>query len=119
MFSKKTSNCHLIKDDLKLSLLFFVIIFCFLPLESWALSWPASSPNTAMGQVICDVVKWFWGNMGKGIACIAVSILGIGAMLGKTSWGLAMTVGVGIALIFGAPRILNDIIGSPSGGYCP
>lgn len=79
--------------------------------------------NSTIGNVLCGVAQWFWGNTGKGIACVAISILGIGAMLGKTSWGLAMVVGTGIALVFGGPRILDNLYGVPPGygpgvGWC-
>jgi type IV secretory pathway VirB2 component (pilin) len=64
--------------------------------------------QTPMGYVLCDIVNWIiYGNLGRGLATLAVIVVGCGAVLGKVSWGLAMTVAVGISVIFGAENILN------------
>lgn len=63
--------------------------------------------NTAMGDVLCNIVYMVYGNMGRGLATLAVIIIGVGATLGKTSWGLAMTVAVGIAVIFNAESVVG------------
>lgn len=73
--------------------------------------------DTPMGNVLCTVVSWFTGNTGKGLATIAVTIIGIGALLGKVSWGMAIIVGVGIAIVFGAAGIV-DALGSTYAGNC-
>ena len=65
--------------------------------------------DTPIGNILCTVVGWFTGNTGKGLATIAVLIIGIGALLGKVSWGMAIIVGVGIAVAFGAASIVNAI----------
>lgn len=65
--------------------------------------------DTPMGSVLCTVVKWFTGNTGKGLASIAVCVIGIGAMLGKVSWGMAMIVGIGISIVFGSGEIVNAL----------
>jgi type IV secretion system protein VirB2 len=65
--------------------------------------------NTPMGNVLCTVVGWFVGNTGKGLATIAITIIGIGALLGKVSWGMAMIVGIGVAIVFGAAGIVNSM----------
>jgi type IV secretion system protein VirB2 len=66
-----------------------------------------ASSNTPMGNVLCTVVNWFTGNTGKGLATIAITIIGIGALLGKVSWGMAIIVGIGVAIVFGAAGIVN------------
>lgn len=48
------------------------------------------------------------------MATLAVAALGIGAMLGKVSWGMAIMVAVGVAVLFGA----NDINFSLTGYKC-
>jgi type IV secretion system protein VirB2 len=63
--------------------------------------------NTPMGDVLCTVTGWFTGNTGKGLATIAITVIGIGALLGKVSWGMAMIVGIGVAIVFGAAGIVN------------
>ena len=79
--------------------------------------------NTPMGNVMCTVKNWFTGNTGKGLATIAITIIGIGALLGKVSWGMAMIVGIGVAIVFGAAGIVDSmnagVGGTPVGaGTC-
>lgn len=45
------------------------------------------------------------GQIGRGIATLAIAALGIGASLGKISWGLAVTVAVGIAVMLNADTV--------------
>ena len=63
--------------------------------------------DTPMGNVLCTVSEWFTGNTGKGLATIAITIIGIGALLGKVSWGMAIIVGIGVAIVFGATTIVS------------
>lgn len=74
-----------------------------------------ASNLTPMGNVLCNVVGWFTGNVGKGLATIAISIVGIGALLGKVSWGMAMIVGIGVAIVFGAAEIVSNMGGGVTG----
>lgn len=67
----------------------------------------ATGINTPMGSVLCEVTNWFTGNTGKGLATIAITVIGIGALLGKVSWGMAIIVGTGVAIIFGAASIVS------------
>jgi type IV secretion system protein VirB2 len=69
----------------------------------------AANNDTPFGNIFCTVVGWFTGNTGKGLATIAITIIGIGALLGKVSWGMALIVGVGIAIVFGAAGIIDAI----------
>ena len=69
----------------------------------------ATNSNTPMGNVLCTVVNWFTGNTGKGLATIAITVIGIGALLGKVSWGMAIIVGIGVAIVFGAAGIVNTM----------
>lgn len=62
-----------------------------------------------IGKVLCDVVAWFSGPVGKGIATLAIIIIGVGALMGKVSWGMAIIVGIGVAVIFGAPAIVGEL----------
>lgn len=64
----------------------------------------ASSPvyaqiNTPMGAVLCQMVEMTGGNFFRGLSTLAVVVVGIGATLGKVSWGLAITVAVGISVV--------------------
>lgn len=75
----------------------------------------AASGDT-IADVLCEVVGWFTGKVGKGIATLAIIVIGVGALMGKVSWGMAIIVGVGVAVIFGAGEIVNDLGGSGSCG---
>lgn len=68
-----------------------------------------------MEEVLCTILFIIIGDAGRGIATLAVMSLGIGAMMGKVSWGQAITIAVGIAIIFGAPVLLPMILFDPSG----
>ena len=75
----------------------------------------AAGQNTPMGNVLCTVVGWFTGNTGKGLATIAITVIGIGALLGKVSWGMAIIVGIGVAIVFGAAGIVDAMNAGPGG----
>lgn len=64
-----------------------------------------------IGLVMCNAMAFFFGNAGKGLATIAIAVLGVGALFGKVSWGLATIIGAGIGIIFGAPSIFYAIAG--------
>ena len=76
---------------------------------------PASSTGSygggAIGDLLCQVVYWFLGSLGQGIATLSVIVLGIGALMGKVSQGTALTTMVGISVIFGAPNIVQELTG--------
>jgi len=70
--------------------------------------------NTAVGDMFCTVALWFTGNAGKGLATIMVTVVGIGALLGKIAWSVAILVGVNVAVVFGAEAVVDAIMaGSP------
>jgi type IV secretory pathway VirB2 component (pilin) len=64
-----------------------------------------------IGNLLCNVAFWFTGTVGQGIATLSVIVLGIGALFGKVSQGMAITTMVGIAVIFGAPQIVTELTG--------
>lgn len=72
--------------------------------------------DTVIGNTLCKVVGWFTGNTGKGIATIAIIVIGVGALMGKVSWGMAIIVGIGVAIIFGASSLVKSI--SDGGDGC-
>ena len=57
------------------------------------------------GRCIC-------GKLGQGIATLAIIVIGVGALMGKVSWGMAIIVGIGVGVIFGAPTIVNALGGA-------
>lgn len=70
--------------------------------------------DSPMGFVLCVIIDMVYGNLGRGLAILAVIIVGVGATLGKVSWGLAITVATGIATIFGAPNIVLMLTARPA-----
>jgi type IV secretory pathway VirB2 component (pilin) len=56
----------------------------------------------AMASVICMLLDIVQGSLGSAVATMGVLAASIGAALGKVSWGLAITVALGISLIFQA-----------------
>lgn len=83
----------------------------------WLVS-PAFASGGALSTVLCSVVTLVSGNLGRGLATLAVIIVGVGATLGKVTWGMAITVAVGIAIIFNAGAIVTALQVN-SGGACP
>lgn len=74
----------------------------------------SAASGSTIADVLCTVVAWFTGNVGKGIATLAIIIIGVGALMGKVSWGMAIIVGIGVAVIFGASQIVDDLGGQGS-----
>lgn len=75
-----------------------------------------TAQNSAVGGMICYIADNFLGNAGRGIATIGISVLGVGAILGRITWIQAMIVGVGVAVLFGAPAIAVSL---GAWGVCP
>lgn len=71
---------------------------------------PAMAQQSPMGNVVCCIIGIIYGNLGRGLAVLSVIVVGIGATLGKVSWGLAITVTVGIATVFGAVPLVAFLI---------
>jgi len=90
-----------------------VAIFAMLPLEALAADRGA---GTALDNVLCNIVSFFTGAVGKGIATIALIIIGIGALMGKISWGMALIVAMGIAMVFGATTLVDALGAKDAGG---
>lgn len=106
-----TMNWETVKMQL-VTTLFFCAFMIIIMQSALADTNTGTSP---MGNVLCNIVAIVYGNLGRGIATLAVVVIGVGATLGKTSWGLAMIVGVGIAVIFNAHNIVHMLGGNPTG----
>jgi type IV secretory pathway VirB2 component (pilin) len=75
------------------------------------------STTSPIENVYCSLIKWFNGPMGKGVGTVGIIIVGIGALYGKVSWGIAIVAGVGAALIFGGTTIVSAL-GGPGDMAC-
>lgn len=75
----------------------------------------ATAGDSPMGSVLCKLVGWLTGPTGKALATLAIIIIGVGALMGKVSWGMAIIVAIGIAIVFGAPTLLTMLGGGTLG----
>jgi len=73
----------------------------------YALFPPSQAYAGAMQNAICTIVQWIWGDLGTGLAVLGICAVSGAAMLGKASWGMAMTVAAGVAIMFGADSLAN------------
>jgi len=90
-----------------------VAVFAMLPLEAMAVD---KGKETSLDNMLCNVVSFFTGAVGKGIATLALIIVGIGALMGKVSWGMAIIVALGVAVIFGATTLVDALGGGTGDG---
>jgi type IV secretory pathway VirB2 component (pilin) len=77
-----------------------------LPVEAYA-------ALDAVTTILCLIIGLIQANVGKAIATLAVIIIGITAMIGRTSWMQAMVVATGIAVVFGAAGLIATLVGVP------
>lgn len=71
----------------------------------------ATGSGGDMQQVLCNVLKFVTGGVGKTLASFIIIGVGLGFFTGKVSWGLLIGVTLGIAAMFGAPAIIAAITG--------
>lgn len=76
-----------------------------------AASAATSGSGNAIQAVFCNLVIMLNGTTGKAVATLAVIAVGVGALLGKISWGMALIVALGVALVFGAASIVSALGG--------
>ncbi|WP_273795054.1 TrbC/VirB2 family protein [Brucella intermedia] len=72
-----------------------------------------ATPIQGVLQWVIDLLE---GSIARSIAVIAVCFLGFLAMTGRLSWQLAGSIIIGIALVFGAERLVDTIKAATGGG---
>lgn len=77
----------------------------------------ALASSNAISIALCNAVILITGPAGKAIATVAIIVIGLGALMGKVSWGMALIVALGIALVFGAATIVNQL-GASNASSC-
>lgn len=85
-----------------------VAVFAMLPVEAIATTVVADGSDSAFDRLFCNILSVFTGPVGKGIATIAIVIVGVGALMGKVTWTVAIIVAMGVAIIFGASSIVTS-----------
>ena len=73
-----------------------------------------AAAGTVLADTLCDAVEFITEGAGAAIATLAIIVIGIGALMGKVSWGMAIIVALGIAIIFGAGQ-LAEALGADGG----
>ena len=90
----------------RLGVVLFICVACLLMSDSYA---GRAGVNSAVGNYICIIADNFSGNAGRGIATIGISVIGTLALLGRITWTQALVVGVGCAVLFGAPALITTL----------
>ncbi len=90
-----------------------VVAYAALLMPTDALAQTFGNGPSALSTTLCNVVGWFTGPIGAGIATLAIIVIGVGALMGKVSWGMAIIVGLGVGVIFGAPSIVSALSNNP------
>ena len=67
--------------------------------------------TTTMTGILCSIMKFITGGVGKTFASFAVIFIGVGFLAGKTTWTAMITFALGIAAIFGAPTVIKAFTG--------
>ena len=83
-----------------------VAIFAMIPLEALATD---KGKDSSIAFALCNIISFLTGSIGKSLATIALIIIGVGALMGKISWGVALIVALGIALVFGAGTVVDSL----------
>lgn len=91
------------------------VLFCFLTTDVFAIV--TNDIGESVTQSLCFVTNELNGDVGKTIAILIVMTVAISLFLGKISWGVAMTIAVGMGLLFGSSGIVILMAGG-SGGPC-
>lgn len=84
-----------------LALTFMSISMCMLLIE------PAAAADLA--SALQNIVSMLQGSVARSTAIIAMIAGGIGMMMGFVGWRVLATLVVGIAIVFGAPTLINTI----------
>jgi len=71
----------------------------------------------AMQTVLCNVLRFVTGTVGKTIASFIIIGVGVGFFTGKVSWAVLIGVTLGISAMFGAPAIIQAVTGD-DGNWC-
>jgi type IV secretion system protein VirB2 len=96
------------KENLSAFAWAIVAMYAMMLVPADALAAAGGAPD-ALSDVLCNVVEWFTGPIGAGIATLAIIVIGVGALMGKVSWGMAIIVGLGVGVIFGAKEIVDAL----------
>lgn len=104
-------------------LMIFILFFSFLGFNNFTVSQAnagASETDEGLAEsvgdrgmyaMLCGIMRFVTGNVGKTFASFAIIAVGIGFLTGKTTWVAMITFALGIAAIFGAPVVIKALTG--------
>jgi len=73
---------------------------------------PAFAAWDSITTVLCNIVNdEIMGNIGRGLATLGILAIAASAILGKASWAMAVTVVVGIGILYGANSLAMTLVG--------
>jgi type IV secretory pathway VirB2 component (pilin) len=102
MNNSKTVNAAVcFKENQQLVLLSLLAVVVHLISSNPAYAEWSFSP-TGIATVLCNAAYIVVFDIGRGLASLAIIAIGVSALLGKASWGQAMSIGVGIGVVFGS-----------------
>lgn len=96
--------------------LYFLLITAFISIPTGAEAASAAGTDP-LSRTLCLVVGWFTGKMGQAIATLGILVLGIGAMMGKVSWQMALTVAFGVSVMFSGARVV-ELLTDRNASFC-
>ncbi len=71
-----------------------------------------TNPTDTLGESLCRIALSLSGNIARGIATVAIFTIGVSLFMGKMNWGMALAIAAGIAIVFGAPKIVAWLSGN-------
>lgn len=101
------------RDTLYRLALYFLLVTVFISIPTAA----EAAGTDPLSRTLCLVVGWFTGRMGQAIATLGILVLGIGAMMGKVSWQMALTVAFGVSVMFSGARVV-ELLTDRNAGFC-
>jgi type IV secretory pathway VirB2 component (pilin) len=115
----KQNKNNFMKNIFNLKFIMIALIFINLFALNVFADTPAPSASTdIIGDKLCKLVATLQGNIAKTVAIIAIMTIAIGLFTGKTSWPVALTVAVGIIILFSAPGVVKMIAGDSASTDC-
>lgn len=97
------------------SLIGFAIIILTILIFSDSAFASGSGNSDAVGSRLCTFAALLRGNIAKAVATFAIFVVGGGMLMGKINWVSAVSVCVGILVIFMAPNMVLMISGNSGG----
>jgi len=103
------------------NLKFIMLALIFINLFALNVFADGPTPSTStdvIGDKLCKLVQTLQGNIAKTVAIVSIMTIAIGLFTGKTSWPVALTVAVGIIILFSAPAVVKMIAGDTASTDC-